>query len=137
MRNKEKLREQLREHQMLPVRYGTVAALEECRSCVKIGLITDISKSGLSFCYLDLDSNNTKKEPAESFKPRISWNINEFYMDAVPCEVVSEQEITPDFSCYKLPMKKCRVRFDELMPDQALKLKQFIDNFTDATQSIE
>jgi len=137
MRNKEKLGDQVREHQILPVRYGTVAALEECYSCVKIGIITDISKSGLSFCYLDLGSNNTKKKPPESFKPKISWNISEFYMDDVPCEVISEQEISPDFSCCNLPMKKCKVRFDELMPEQASKLEQFIENFTDATQSIE
>lgn len=127
----EKKREELRKHRRHHIQHGTVAALEECKCCVKVGLVTDISKVGLAFCYLD--HVKTEEKSKEPFKPVISWNVNHFYMDNVPCEVISDQDITRSFSFCKRPMRLCRVRFDELTPDQSSRLEHFIENFTDGS----
>ena len=60
---------------------------------LKIGLVTDISKNGLCFCYLDHENNNKENEK-ELLRPNISLNVEEFYLDKVPCEIVSDQDIS-------------------------------------------
>jgi hypothetical protein len=131
MGNKEEL-DEVRKHKRLHTQHGTVAALEECKSCVKVGLVTDISKSELAFCYFD---HGKAEEPKKSFKSVISWNASDFFMDNIPCKVISDQDITRSFSVCIPPMRLCRVRFGELMPDQASKLEHFIENFTKDSNS--
>ena len=131
MGNKEKQQE-LRKHKRLHTKHGAVAALEESKSSLKVGLIANISKSGLAFCYLH--HIQMEKKPTETYKPVISWQVGDFFMDNIPCEVVSDEEVTMtssvSSSACRIPMKLCRIQFGELMPDQSSKLEHFIENFT-------
>lgn len=129
MGNKGK-RKELRKHKRLYTQHGAVAALEESKSNLKVGLIANISKSGLAFCYLD--QIKIENESNETCKPEISWQVSDFFMDTIPCEVVSDEKITMSSSSSSctIPMRLCRVQFGELMPHQFSKLEQFIENFT-------
>lgn len=131
MKNNEK-RKELRKHKRLHNRQGAVAALEESKSGLKVGLIANISKSGLAFCYLD--HIIMEKKTNETYKPVISWQVSDFFMDNIPCEVVSDEEVTvtpsAGSSACTIPMRLCRVQLGELMPDQSSKLKHFLENFT-------
>jgi len=132
MGNKEKQQE-LRKHKRLHTKHGAVAALEESKSSLKVGLIANISKSGLAFCYLD--QIQMEKEPNETLNPVISWQASDFFMDKIPCEVVSDEEVTmtssASSSACRIPMRLCRVQFGKLMPNQSSRLEHFIENFTD------
>ena len=123
-------RKELRKYKRLNTRHGTVAALEESKSSLKVGLIANISKGGLAFCYLD--QIKIKKEPNVNFKPVISWHVGDFFMDKIPCKVVSDEKITisSSSSACAMPMKFCRVQFGELIPQQSSDLEYFIQNFT-------
>jgi hypothetical protein len=129
MGNKEK-RKELRKYQRLYTQQGAVAALEESKFSLKVGLIANISKSGLAFCYLD--QIKIKDEPNETINPVISWNVSDFFMDKIPCKVVSDEKITisSSSSACTLPMRFCRIQFGELAPHQFSKLEDFIEDFT-------
>jgi hypothetical protein len=129
MGNNEK-RKELRKHKRVYAQHGAVAALEESKSSLKVGLIANLSKGGLAFCYLD--QIKIKKEPNVTFKPVISWHVSDFFIDNIPCEVVSDEEITmsSSSSACTMPMRFCRVQFGELVPHQSSKLEHFIKNFT-------
>ena len=129
MGNKEK-RVELREYKRLYTQHGTVAALEESEFSLKVGLIANISKGGLAFCYLD--QIRMKKGPNVTYEPVISWQVSDFFMDKIPCKVVSDEEITisASSSACTMPMRFCRVQFGELLPQQSSRLEYFIENFT-------
>jgi len=108
---------------------GAVAALV-CESRVKVaGLVTDISMSGLSFRYLDLKISNREEPECPSCELKISWNAKkEFYINRVPCKIVSDHPMAvKEFFSY-VPMNRCSVSFGEMNPDQISQLKYFIEN---------
>lgn len=118
------------ESERFQVRYGTVAALE-CASHVKAGLVTDISRDGLSFRYLDHGIDNQEEPNWPSHKLKISWNAKkDFYIDKVPCEILSDRLMPVKESYSYVPMRKCSVRFGEMTPGQRSKVEYFIENFT-------
>ena len=121
----EKLKES-REYERFQVHYGVVAALV-CETRVKAGLVTDISRGGLSFRYLD-----HKKEPKwSSHKLKISWNTKkEFYVDSVPCKIASDRSMPTEESYSYSPMRKCSVTFGALTSEQMSQVEYFIKNFT-------
>lgn len=123
-------RKEFRKYQRFYTQHGAVAALEESMSSLKVGLIANISKGGLAFCYLD--QIKIKEEPNETFNSVISWHVSDFFMDKIPCEVVSDEEITvsSSSSTCTLPMRFCRIQFGELVPHQFSKLEDFIENYT-------
>jgi len=125
----EKLKES-REYKRFQVYYGVVAALK-CETSVKAGLITDISKGGLSFRYLDLKISNREEPKWSSPEVKISWNTKkDFYIDSVPCKVASDQSMPTEESYSYLPMRKCSVTFGEMTPEQMSQVEYFIKNFT-------
>lgn len=111
--------------------HSAVVALV-CKSRVKVvGLVTDISMGGLSFRYLDFKISNREESECPFYELKISWNAKkEFYIDKVPCKIVSDHPIpAKEFFSY-VPMNRCSVRFGEMNSDQISQLKYFIKNLT-------
>ena len=122
-----KKRIDLRRHHRFQVQYGAIAVLYH-RSKVKLGLISDISKGGLAFSYIDHNSGR-KLAPTESSQLKITWKERGFCLDNVSCKVVMDQDQQPEDSFSRLPMKKCRVAFAGLTVNQLLQLDSLLNSF--------
>ena len=117
-----------RKHKRFRAQYGAVAALDNM-SDVRLGLITDISKGGLAFCYVD-HGTHLETEGREDSKLEISLTAKDFYLDKLLCRLVLDCDIPAEESATLLPMKKCSVQFAELAPHQVSQLDYFLENFT-------
>lgn len=109
---------------------GSVVALKNKKS-LKLGIMTDISKNGLAFCYLTRDPEYMG-ESKESFEANIFFEAERFSLFRIPCTIVKDNllPIAPSSLGFGL-MKKCRVQFGKLTSNQTSKLTYFIDNFTE------
>ena len=117
-----------RKHRRFKALYGAVAALDN-RSDVSLGLITDISKGGLAFCYVDHGTHSETGRTGAS-RLEISLTAKDFYLDKLSCRLVLDHDIPPEESASLLPMKKCSVQFADLAPQQDKQLDYFLENFT-------
>ena len=106
------------------VRPGAIAALNDS----KLGSITDISRDGLAFRYIDFGSED-EKECLES--PTVSIvNDAGFALHDVPCRIITDDYSQPEYSFSTLRMNKCRLQFVDLTPEQQAQLDYFIANFS-------
>jgi len=85
----------------------------------KVGLIEDIGMDGLTFRYMDGD------RPLNESYLDIFLTSGNCYLGKVPFETISdfETDYTPFGS---LVMRRCRVQFRELTPQQTADLERFI-----------
>jgi hypothetical protein len=112
-----------REHKRFEVQEGAFASLRGPVS--KLGQITDISKGGLAFRYID-----TGVSPDSSFELDISLSDNGFHLEKVSCKSISDSEITNKFHFSSITMRRLGVRFEELTHNQASQLEYFIQAHT-------
>lgn len=119
---------ELRRHHRFQLQQGAIAVLS-CESRVRLGLVSDISRGGLAFSYIDhlLDPRIAPGEPAQL---RLTWHERDFHLKNVDCQVVMEQEIMPENSFIQLPMKKCRVKFLELTAEHMAQLNALLASFS-------
>ena len=117
-----------REYPRYLVRSVAVAALNDSR----IGVIMDISRSGLAFRYIDFNHGDSESLNDTS-EVNIIHDTADFSMLDLPCTIIREQEHLPAFYISSLKMNKCCVRFGALTPNQESQLKYFIAHFTDDT----
>ena len=115
-----------RGHRRFRVRSVAVAALNDSR----IGIIMDISRSGLAFRYIDFnhDVGELLQEPTEI---SIVHDTADFSLLDLPCTITREQHQLPGFYISSLKMNKCCVRFGALTPNQESQLEYFIVHFTE------
>jgi len=105
------------------VAYGAVAVLTES----KLGKISDISRGGLSFSYIDYEDEDdvaAKKSSEVSIVHDPGFSLLN-----VPCKVIKDDYSPPDQLYGFFKMNKCRIQFYQLTPDQEAQLVYFIANF--------
>ena len=129
-----------RTHTRYKVKDGAFAVLYQNSS--KLGQIIDISMAGFSFRYSDsqyIDSDRDGKAVFYHDHRRSLENLAAFdiflvdsgiYIDRIPCKIVSNFEIDDSDSSNSIPMKRCGIQFDKLVPDQISDLASFIKNCT-------
>lgn len=122
-----KRRFDLRQHHRFQVKDGAIAVLYH-QSKVKLGLISDISKGGLAFSYIDHNIGQ-KLVPTESSQLKITWKERGFCLDNLSCKVLMDQDQQPEYSFIQLPMKKCRIAFAELTGTQLEQLDDLLNSF--------
>lgn len=121
----------LRKHSRYQARDGSVAILKSDTS-TKLGLITDISRGGLSFCYLDLEH---EKDLKSLLKVNIFREVDGFSLFNVPCKIIKDYNSPHAKSIISGPLRKCSVQFAELTSDKISQLEYFIENFTKGSRS--
>lgn len=112
-----------RQQKRFKVVEGAFAALVNPTS--KLGQIKDISKLGLSFCYID---NEDESDNAQELK--IILGNRGLCLDKVPFNKVADFELESEFSFSSLRMRQFGLQFGKLTPDQKIRLEDFIRNHT-------
>jgi len=87
----------------------------------KIGQITDMSKGGLSFCYID-----KQIKLHEIFSVDILLADDGFYLDKIPVKIAWDDGINACVSLQSKAMKRCGVTFDNMSIDQQALLHSFV-----------
>jgi hypothetical protein len=112
-----------RQMKRFKVAEGAFAALVNHGS--KLGQIRDISKTGLSFRYID-----SEEEQAEARELKIILGSGGLCVDKVPFKKVTDFEIKSKFSFSSIKMRQTGLKFGELTPGQQARLNNFIQNHT-------
>ncbi len=90
-----------------------------------LGQIVDIGQGGLAFTYVAWgETTNGISEIDILFAER------SFYLQNLPCKVISDSEITLRHPFSSVRMRRLSVEFEELTPKQQSELKYFITNHT-------
>ena len=90
-----------------------------------LGQIVDISQGGLAFEYMARgETTNGTAEIDILFAERF------FYLQSLPCKVISDSEITLQNPFSSIRMRRLSVEFTKLTPKQRSELKHFIDHHT-------
>jgi hypothetical protein len=112
-----------RSYHRFRVRAGAIAALNDS----KLGTITDISRDGLAFRYIDFGYED---EVESLVAPEVSIvNDAGFALHNVPCRIIRDDYSQPEYPFSTLRMNKCRLQFVEMTPEQRAQLDYFIANF--------
>lgn len=93
-----------------------------------MGLITDISKDGLAFRYLDFQTF-PKEEPADWAELKVIWESRDLFIENIPCRVIGDYDASLEYYLSFVPMRKCTVAFGDLAPDQTAQLEHLIEHF--------
>jgi hypothetical protein len=129
-----------RSHKRFKVKEGAFAVLFTNSS--KLAPIIDISMAGFSFRYCDsqfIDNDrdgqaflyHNHRHQLENFSTFDIFLVDSgIYLDRIPCKIVSNFEIDDSDSSNSIPMKRCCIQFDDLVPDQISDLASFIKNCT-------
>ena len=92
---------------------------------IKMGQITNISKDGLAFHYIDRrDGSNSL------FKMDILFAGEAFYLDRLLFKPVFDIKVDTDIPLNSFSIRKCGVKFGELNHRQRSQLEYFICNHT-------
>jgi len=121
--NNTKERVERRQMKRFKVAEGAFAALVNRGS--KLGQIRDISKTGLSFRYID-----SEEEQAEARELKIILGSGGLCVDKVPFKKVTDFAIKSEFSFSSIKMRQIGLQFGELTPVQSVRLSNFIQNHT-------
>jgi hypothetical protein len=116
----------LRESRRYLVRSVAVAALNDSI----VGVIMDISRSGLAFRYIDFNHGDGELLQGAS-EVNIVHDSANFSLLELPCTIIRVQHQLPGFYISSFKMNKCCLRFGPLTPNQESKLEYFITHFTD------
>jgi hypothetical protein len=92
----------------------------------KLGKIRDISRGGIFFSYINYEDEDSVTERKSSEVSII--HDPGFCLFHLPCKVIKDEYYPSDHHGL-LKMKKCRIQFYYLTPDQEAQLQNFIKNF--------
>jgi len=112
-----------RNYHRFQVRAGAIAALNDS----KLGTITDISRVGLAFRYIDFGYE--EEEDLKDLQEVSIVNDAGFALHNVPCKVIKDDYSLPEYPFSSLRMNKCRLQFVQLTAEQQSQLDYFIANF--------
>lgn len=126
------VRVERRKHKRFSARDGSIAALKKNNINSKCGIITDISRGGLAFRYLAYIHDHDK-EAEEQFEVDILYEVNHFFLLNMPCIIVQDNYIPPEYSFSLGLMRKCRIRFGTLASYQIPPLEYFLTHCTHCT----
>ncbi len=128
-----------RTHRRFKVKDGTFAVLFQDSS--KLAEIIDISMTGFAFRYSDsafIDNDRDGRaflyqDRQQQLDHLASFDIflvdSGIYLDRIPCKIVSHIEID-GLAPNSIPMKRCGIAFEKLLPEQISDLEYFIRNCT-------
>ena len=129
-----------RNHRRFKVNDGAFAVLFQDSS--KLAEIIDISMSGFAFRYSDsafIDNDRDGRAFLYQDRQKRLDHLATFdiflvdsgiYLDRVPCKIISHIEIDGPESPNAIPMKRCGIAFEKLLPAQISDLEYFIKNCT-------
>ena len=129
-----------RTHERFKVKEGAFAVLFQNSS--KLGQIIDISMAGFSFRYSDSQFIDSDRDEQAYFYHDLSKSLEDFsvfdiflvdsgiYIDRIPCKIISNFDLVDRYSANSIPMKRCGIQFDKLVPEQISDLAFFIKNCT-------
>ncbi|MBW2431393.1 MAG: hypothetical protein JRF56_20745 [Deltaproteobacteria bacterium] len=129
-----------RSHKRFKAKDGAFAVLYQNSS--KLAQIIDISMAGFSFRYSDsqfIDNDrdgqaflyHDHRQRLEDFSNFDIFLVDSgIYLDQIPCKIVSNFDLEELDDPNSIPMKRCCIQFDELVPDQISDLAYFIKNCT-------
>jgi hypothetical protein len=112
-----------RKYRRYQVRAGAIAALND----TKLGTITDISRAGLAFRYIDFGYE--EQEDIKDLREVSIVNDAGFALHNVPCKVIKDDYSLPEYPFSSLRMNKCRLQFIQLTAEQQAQLDYFIATF--------
>jgi hypothetical protein len=112
-----------RNYHRFQVRAGAIAALND----TKLGTITDISRAGLAFRYIDFGYE--EEEELKELQEVSIVNDAGFALHKIPCKVIMDDYSLPEYPFSSLRMNKCRLQFIRLTGEQQSQLDYFIANF--------
>ena len=92
---------------------------------IKMGQITNISKDGLAFHYIDRQDGSNSL-----FKMDILYAGKGFYLDRMLFKPVFDIEVETEIPMNSFTIRKCGVQFGELNARQRSQLEYFICNHT-------
>jgi hypothetical protein len=111
------------------VRAGAIAALNDS----KLGTITDISRTGLAFRYIDFGYE--EEEDLRELQEVSIVNDAGFALHNVPCKIIKDDYSLPEYPFSSLRMNNCRLQFVQLTTEQQSQLDYFIANFAKRSMS--
>ena len=129
-----------RNHRRFKVNDGAFAVLFQDSST--LAEIIDISMSGFAFRYSDsafIDNDRDGRAFLYQDRQKRLDHLATFdiflvdsgiYLDRVPCKIISHIEIDGPESPNAIPMKRCGIAFEKLLPAQISDLEYFIQNCT-------
>ena len=91
----------------------------------KLGQIIDISMDGLAFRYIARG-----EQVHGSYQLEIVWGDCSARCENIPFKVISELNTPNEAPLNSIEMRRGRVQFGKLRPDQISKLEYFIQNHT-------
>ncbi|MDJ0665920.1 MAG: hypothetical protein QNJ61_01540 [Desulfobacterales bacterium] len=128
-----------RTHRRFKAKDGTFAVLFQDSS--KLAEIIDISMTGFAFRYSDsafIDNDRDGRAFLYQDRQQQLDHLSSFdiflvdsgiYLDRIPCKIVSHIEID-GLAPNSIPMKRCGIAFEKLLPEQISDLEYFIRNCT-------
>ena len=114
-----------RKHERFRPRIPTFVKLRS-ESEEEMAQLMEISKGGLSICYF-VDAEKTRQYSEAS----IFGSDAEFAVEGIPITNISDTELH-DFPFETDMLRRHGIKFEELTPEQASKLDEFITNYTTA-----
>ena len=108
-----------RNYHRFQVRAGAIAALSNS----KLGTITDISRAGLAFRYIDFGYE--EEEDLSELQEVSIVNDAGFALHNVPCKVINDDYSFPEYPFSTLRMNKCRLQFVRLTAEQQSQLDRW------------
>lgn len=129
-----------RTYRRFKVKDGTFAVLFQDSS--KLAEIIDISMAGFAFRYSDsafIDNDRDGRAFLYQDRQEQLDNLSSFdiflvdsgiYLDRIPCKIISHTEVDGLESPNSIPMKRCGIAFENLLPEQISDLEYFIKNCT-------
>ena len=111
-----------RTYPRLKVREGAFAVLP---ADLRLGPIDDISKGGLTFCYVPLDEPKSDSNELE-----IYFATDGFYLKKIPFETVSDFSVDENLPFKYVERRRHRLKFGDLSAFQQIQLAHFIENYT-------
>ena len=93
-----------------------------------VGIITEISKEGLVFRYIQEDAEG-KKNATERLVVSIVHK-DAFFLHNVHCRIIKDNDILNEYYLSSAKMQKCQIQFEELTADQKSQLDYFISHYT-------
>ena len=110
-----------------------VAVRESLAACIKadsetrLGILTDISRGGLAFRYVDFDYKPVS--PGKTCRLTILNRDHEILVDKVQARIAYDRDATQEFSFSLLKMKKIGIEFDGLPKDYTILLESLLGSF--------
>ena len=124
--NKKKAFVEHRKHKRFKVKSGAVAVgFNTGSENIHIGQIMNISKTGLSFRYIETNGKST-----EPFELDIAAALDGFYLKNVPFKTVWVSPVDGHPVFIFLEKKQRGVQFGEMTPHQISQLDHFLHNYT-------